>query len=118
MRAKLTYLRKGIGYAELKEVVEASPDRVKPPCNRFTRCGGCTLMHCAYPAQLEAKRAALAAVMKKNAGYTGEILPVVPSEPYFGYRNKVQLPFGEVNGEVAVGFYREGTRKIVPITKC
>ena len=111
VRAKLTYLRKGIG-------VEASPDRVKPPCNRFTRCGGCTLMHCAYPAQLEAKRAALAAVMKKNAGYTGEILSVVPSEPYFGYRNKVQLPFGEANGEVAVGFYREGTRKIVPITKC
>lgn len=118
VRAKLTYLRKGIGYAELKEVVEASPDRVTPPCNRFTRCGGCTLMHCAYPAQLEAKRAALAAVMKKNAGYTGEILPVVPSEPYFGYRNKVQLPFGEANGEVAVGFYREGTRKIVSVTKC
>ncbi|MGI6522642.1 MAG: hypothetical protein ACOX2Y_01995 [Christensenellales bacterium] len=35
-----------------------------------------------------------------------------------GYRNKVQLPFGIVNGRAVLGFFRAGTHKIVSITKC
>lgn len=119
VRAKITHLKKGknLGYADLKEIVEPSPDRVKPPCNRFTRCGGCTMMHLSYEKQLEYKKKNLKSILRKNGGYVGEVNDVVPSIP-FAYRNKAQLPFGTVNGKVAVGFYGAGTHKIVSSTKC
>ena len=119
VKAKITHLKKGknLGYAVLKEVVEASPYRVKPPCNRFGRCGGCTMMHLDYQKQLEYKKKSVQAVLRKNAGLTMEINDVVPSIPY-AYRNKAQLPFGMVNGKVAVGFYGTGTHKVVSSTKC
>ena len=119
IKAKITHLKKGknVGYATLKEIVTPSLDRVKTPCNRFGRCGGCTLMHLDYQKQLEHKKKNVQNVLRKNAGYVGEINDVVPSNP-FAYRNKAQLPFGMVNGKVAVGFYGTGTHKIVSSTKC
>ena len=119
VKAKITHLKKGknVGYATLKEIVEPSQYRVKPPCNRFTRCGGCTLMHLDYPKQLEYKKKNVQTILRKNAGYLGEINDVVPSNS-FAYRNKAQLPFGMVNGKVAVGFYGTGTHKVVSSTKC
>lgn len=119
VKAKITHLKKGknVGYATLKEIVEPSQYRVKPPCNRFTRCGGCTLMHLDYPKQLEYKKKNVQTILRKNAGYLGEINDVVPSNS-FAYRNKAQLPFGMVNGKVAVGFYGTGTHKVVSSKKC
>lgn len=119
VKAKITHLKKSknVGYATLKEIVKESPYRVKTQCNRFGRCGGCTLMHLEYKNQLEYKKKSLQAILRKNAGYVGEINDVVPSSP-FAYRNKAQLPFGVVNGKVAVGFYGAGTHKVVSSTKC
>ena len=119
VKAKITHLKKNknLGYATLKEIVVESKDRVKTPCNRFGRCGGCTMMHLDYQKQLEYKKKNLSAVLRKNSGYLGEINDVVASSPY-EYRNKAQLPFGMVNGKVAVGFYGTGTHKIVSSTKC
>lgn len=119
VKAKITHLKKNksLGYATLKEIVVASPDRVKTPCNRFGRCGGCTMMHLDYEKQLEYKKKNLSSILRKNAGYSGEINDVVASNPY-AYRNKAQLPFGMVKGKVAVGFYGTGTHKIVSSTKC
>lgn len=119
VKAKITHLKKGknLGYATLKEIVAPSNNRVQTPCNRFGRCGGCTLMHLDYSKQLEYKKKNLQTILRKNAGYVGEINDVVPSTP-FAYRNKAQLPFGMVNGKVAVGFYGSGTHKIVSSTKC
>ena len=42
---------------EIVELVQASADRVDPPCPHYTtdRCGGCQLQHLSYDAQLAAK---------------------------------------------------------------
>ncbi len=119
VKAKITHIKKGknIGYATLKEIVERSPKRITPPCNRFTRCGGCTMMHMEYGEQLQYKKKSLERILKKNAGLDFEVKDVVPSSQ-FQYRNKAQIPFGMVNGRVAVGFYAVGTHKIVSSTKC
>ena len=74
-------------------------------------------MHLSYEKQLEFKKKNVQTILRKNAGYVSEINDVVASTP-FAYRNKAQLPFGTVNGKVAVGFYGTGTHKIVSSTKC
>lgn len=117
VKAKVDKVKRNLVFATLKEIVEPSDRRVKPPCNRFARCGGCDVMHLDYRAGLEYKRVNIERILRKNAGFTGEVAPFVESEPY-GYRNKAQIPFGTVNGRLAVGFYKSGTHKIASCTKC
>lgn len=117
--AKINHVRKDkVAFADLKEVKEASPVRVKPPCNRFTRCGGCQLMHMEYPYQLEVKRNNLNRLLSKNADTDLTSPEVIACSEPLGYRNKIQLPFGEVQGRTALGFYRPNSHKVVSITKC
>ncbi|ASA25619.1 23S rRNA (uracil(1939)-C(5))-methyltransferase RlmD [Paenibacillus donghaensis] len=56
VRAKVLKVKKQYGYAKLLEVIEASSDRVTPPCEIYDRCGGCQLQHLSYTAQLAWKR--------------------------------------------------------------
>lgn len=119
VRAKVTHVRKdNVVFCELKEVIKPSADRVKPPCNRFGKCGGCDLMHVGYSKQLEIKRNNLVRLLKKNASVDIAVPEIVPCSTPYGYRNKIQLPFGTVEGRTALGFYRENTHRVVSITKC
>lgn len=118
VNARITYVKKNFANAVLENVIIPSPNRVKPPCNRFTRCGGCDMLHMSYDEQLKLKHNAVVNTFCRNTNGEYNIEPCVPSPLVLGYRNKVSLPFGIVDGRVALGFYREGTHKIVSITKC
>jgi|GEM_PF-453298 len=115
--ARIDHVKKDFAYATLLQVLEPSEFRVQVPCNRFTRCGGCDILALDYQKQLELKKRSLVNTFSKNYGQNVDIQDVVPS-PNLEYRNKLTIPFGMVNGKVAVGFYKEGTHKIVSITKC
>ena len=84
VRAKVTHVRKdNVVFTELKEVLTESPLRVKPPCNRFTRCGGCDLMHVDYERQLEIKKENIERLLQKNARLNVEVQDTEPcSTPY------------------------------------
>lgn len=110
--------RKRLVFARLIKVLSASPARVKPVCPAYGVCGGCDYMHAEYAEELKAKRRLLAAILKKNAGLETEIADVVASESPLGYRNKAQLVFGEKDGNIVLGFYRERTRSIKAIDDC
>lgn len=117
VRVKISYVKKSFAYAELKEVLFPSEKRVIPPCNRFTRCGGCDLMHISYPEQLEIKKKVFENTIRKSFKGNFTVNDIVYGNQY-GYRNKMVLPFGITNGKVSVGFYKEGTHRVVSITKC
>ncbi len=118
VRAKVTYVKKNLVFCELKEVLRPSKERVQYECNRFPRCGGCDLLHASYKEQLRIKKENVETLFRKNAGLDIQINDVVPSPKQLAYRNKIQLPFGVVNGKTAVGFFRENSHKIVSISKC
>ncbi|MGN7764790.1 23S rRNA (uracil(1939)-C(5))-methyltransferase RlmD [Paenibacillus sp. 22594] len=56
VRAKVLKTKKQYGYAKLLELVQASGDRIQPPCPIYDQCGGCQLQHMDYAAQLAWKR--------------------------------------------------------------
>lgn len=103
--------------AEIVSVIQESLDREVPPCRYFMQCGGCELQHIDYRAQIEFKQE-----MVKGALRSGklplEVIEKVPelirSEPFF-YRRRIHL---HIDTKGQVGFYRTGTRSIVPITEC
>ncbi|MEK4045166.1 23S rRNA (uracil(1939)-C(5))-methyltransferase RlmD [Paenibacillus sp. FSL H8-0048] len=56
VRARVLKTKKQYGYAKLLELVQASSDRIAPPCPIYDQCGGCQLQHMEYTAQLAWKR--------------------------------------------------------------
>lgn len=119
VRAKVVHVRRdNVVFCELKEVTMPSGSRVKPPCNRFGKCGGCDLMHVEYLKQLDLKRDNLICLLKKNASVITDVPEIIPCSTPYAYRNKIQLPFGTVEGRTALGFYRENSHRVVSITKC
>src|SRR5438552_2091518 len=48
--------RRDFARGRIVEILKPSPDRVEAPCVYYGRCGGCSLQHADYAAQLEFKR--------------------------------------------------------------
>lgn len=123
VKARVTEVKKRFGRAELLTVLEASADRVAPPCAVYSRCGGCQLQHLDYRAQLRWKRQlvvdALTRIGKLPVAGEGEgeaeaeagtspdaswdhsllrseiiVHPVIGMDEPWRYRNKAQVPIG------------------------
>ena len=104
--------------ARLAEVVEPSPDRVKPPCPLFARCGGCHYQHAPYEFQLARKVEILREQLRRvgKIEYSGEIETI--GGPPLGYRNRVQvhiLSSGRAGRRL--GYLARRSHKLVPLTE-
>lgn len=94
-------------------VLEPSPYRVEPRCKYFSECGGCELQHISYEHQIELKEQMVRSYFEE-AGVHIEFERLIPSMPY-GVRRKITLHKGD---DGATGFYRRGSKQIVPIDRC
>lgn len=102
----------------LEKVIEASPRRRPPMCRHAEACGGCSLMHVDSKGQVRMKEQILADALRKYAGYTGRILPLVKNPDALAYRNACKLPFGEKNGHLASGMFESGSNHFVALERC
>ncbi len=108
--------RKRWARAELVEVVEASPDRVVPPCPFVPDCGGCNLQHVAPEAQRRLKTRVVREQLARLGGV--EDAPVEPCRavgPDTGYRSHAQL---HAAADGRLGFHRAGSNDVVPVDRC
>jgi 23S rRNA (uracil1939-C5)-methyltransferase len=79
------------GRAELVELVEASPRRTVPVCPLYGRCGGCSLQHLSYEAQIAEKGRILQDAFVRIGGLPAPPeLTIIPSPPY-EYRNRMEF---------------------------
>lgn len=142
---KVTALRKKYGFGQLVRIVEASPERVEPQCAIYDECGGCQLQHLSYEGQLEVKRQQVIDSLERigkfavfgggaksvgvesgivgsgesEIGQAGVIVhPTIGMDDPWHYRNKAQLPFGQVDGQLVAGFYARGTHRIIDTDAC
>lgn len=115
---RLVHLKKSLGFGEMVDLLRESPQRKERSCPHALTCGGCQLQHMDYAAQLSWKRQQVVSAMERIGGLNVEVLPVLGMEKPYCYRNKAQLPLGEVQGELVMGFFRKGSHDIVDLESC
>ena len=112
--------RRKLQEADLKRVLEPSPERVTPGCEYFGRCGGCALQHLAHPAQVSFKQRVVAETLKRIGRVEPEEwLPAVVSQPWH-YRRRARLGVKYVAGKnrVLVGFRERAGPYITDMRHC
>jgi 23S rRNA (uracil1939-C5)-methyltransferase len=112
--ARLRSESKRYANAELDEVLEPSPSRVKPSCETWHRgCGGCNFMHVKPSMQPYLKTQIVADALARIAGLR-DVVPVARSLPEGDYRTTLRAT---VQHERA-GFRRARSHDSVTISEC
>lgn len=116
-RVQIAHYRRHKRYSECetRQVIQASAERLPPPCPHYDQCGGCQLQHLAPAPQLEYKQKALLNLLKRQQGLEPErLLPPVES-PAYGYRARLRLG---VDGAQRLSFREQGSDELVAIQQC
>ena len=73
----------------LDAIQTPSPDRIPVDCAVAGPCGGCSLRHLDYAAELRAKGESVTDAFRRIGGLDVPVLPPLPSPEIDRYRNKV-----------------------------
>lgn len=101
---------------ELVEVLEASPERVEPPCPHFGTCGGCALQHWAHGPYIAWKVDRLRATLARQHIET-EILAPFASPPRSRRRLALHARQGR-KGEARLGYKARKSWDLVDVEVC
>ena len=103
--------------SELVAIRRKAPGRREAPCPHYDRCGGCTLEHLEYEAQLEAKSRIVADALQRIGRIEIDLPEITPSPDEFRYRNRVSFTLRRTVSGVVAGFHAlEDPDTIVDIT--
>lgn len=105
--------------ADAVAVLQASVDRVEPPCPYAGpgRCGGCDFQHVALPAQRRLKAQLVEEQLRRVAKVERQVTvePVAGDVDGLRWRTRIQLA---VDGSGVVGFRRHRSHAIEPVDGC
>ena len=96
------------------EIIEKSPDRVEPICPAYKKCGGCTLQHMTYEAQMRFKEEKVKKTLSKFNLKDINCEPIIGMGIPYNYRNKAQYPCQDGK----IGFYSPRTHSLVENDYC
>ena len=119
VRARVTQAVSKYLRADAVEVLQASPDRVEPPCEyaRPGRCGGCDWQHVALPRQRRLKAELVAEQLRRTAGIEREVVvEEVPGAPDgLGWRTRVSFA---VSHDGRPGLHRHRSHDLELVERC
>lgn len=104
----------------LVEILQKSPERVTPECPNFGLCGGCSLQHIEFEAQVRNKQKVLLDNLKHIGKVNTEaVLPPLLGKP-FRYRHRARMSIRHVakKGGVLVGFHEKGSSFVADMQEC
>ena len=114
VRIELQGATKGVLRGRVVEVLSPSPHRTQAGCGVFGRCGGCTWLHFAYPAQLEWKARIVSDCLERIGKIRAEVQTIEDPALRLGYRTRATF---RGDGQ-RWGFYEAGTHDLVDIVSC
>ncbi|KAA3611332.1 MAG: 23S rRNA (uracil(1939)-C(5))-methyltransferase RlmD [Calditrichaeota bacterium] len=133
VNARITKRKKSYAEARIVSFNKKSDQRIDPQCKFFDSCGGCTWQNLIYKDQLAYKTQIVSDSVSRISGLKETtVKPIIPSESFFHYRNKMEFSFAEkkwltfeelenksISKDFALGLHVPGTfDKIVHIDKC
>ncbi|BCL75963.1 23S rRNA (uracil(1939)-C(5))-methyltransferase RlmD [Jeongeupia sp. HS-3] len=106
--------------AQALEIHNESFMRTTPKCPHFGVCGGCSIQHMEFGAQVAAKQR----ILEDNLARIGKVdfetsLPAIYGTAW-GYRHRARLSVRHVakKGGVLVGFHEKRSRYVADMTEC
>ena len=78
-KIKVAKVGKTCIYGELDSVLKPSKDRIDPDCKVFGECGGCSLRHMKYEAELREKTSWVRDHVQRIGGFDIEPFPAIGS---------------------------------------
>lgn len=104
--------KKGVRFARLIDLKEASPERIAPECVHYQQCNGCDYQHTSYERELEYKKQALARHLFK---FPEVNITVHGATRRLHYRNRIQLHYDK--RKKLLGLLDE-QQQILPVPNC
>ncbi|MDR1108661.1 MAG: methyltransferase [Spirochaetaceae bacterium] len=117
--------------AELLEILKPSPLRRPPFCPLYGSCGGCSLQHLSYEAQVAEKRRILREAFVRLGAFSSPPEPEIHPSPEKEYRNRVQFhriapspprrlsrPAPGAPGRLSLGFKARKSGELIPVPDC
>ncbi|MGL4345537.1 MAG: class I SAM-dependent RNA methyltransferase, partial [Cellulosilyticaceae bacterium] len=118
---RLQRKRKGKWEGRVMEVISNPEHFVKPECEYFGLCGGCSIQHMPYDLQLTHKHEQVMKLLTKAGVTDFEDKGVIASPSQWAYRNKMEFSFGDTckDGPLALGMHRKNsTFDIITVDGC
>lgn len=113
--AEILSEKKNFVKARVKHVLQASPERILPPCPYYDHCGGCQYQHVSYPAELKFKEEQVRELLSRQAGLDPKLVSSICfSKKDYGYRNSVTLHAQKT----MFGFVSKDNHSIIPVKNC
>jgi 23S rRNA (uracil1939-C5)-methyltransferase len=120
VKARVTKVQRRHAEALATDILVAGPQRVDAPCAHYPACGGCRFQDLAYEAQLAAKEQWVADSLQRLAGLASPPLePIVAAKSVFGYRNKMEYSFTQLEDGPTLGLHKAGRwDEVLEVEKC
>ena len=110
---KIIKLTKNYAVGRMMNLSRPSPERVTPFCPVFEQCGGCTLQHLSYDAQLAYKSRYVQQCFKRIGGIDIDVPHIEPCANTGDYRNKASFPVAGQTGQAQAGFFAPRSHELV-----
>lgn len=105
-------------YGKAERCITPSPNRQRPPCPVFRKCGGCSLLHMTYDEELRMKLGRVNDAIRRIGGLDFVVQHIVGMEAPAHYRNKAIYAVGMQDGVPVKGFYRASSHDVTPVDTC
>jgi 23S rRNA (uracil1939-C5)-methyltransferase len=119
LQVRLVRVKPQYAHGKIHEMLERSPQRVRPSCIVADKCGGCQWQHIDYESQLAAKHHLVVQDLERLGGFYNPVVhPVLAASP-LAYRNKATYPLGRsATGQVQAGYYQKGSHQLINLNQC
>ncbi|MBR5227341.1 MAG: 23S rRNA (uracil(1939)-C(5))-methyltransferase RlmD [Clostridia bacterium] len=118
-KVKILKVNSSFAFGKIEEFIQKSEFREETQCGSYKKCGGCEALHVEYTKTLDMKREmAINTIKKQGIAFDFSNSLIYGMGNPLHYRNKVQYPVRNINGEISIGMFSKRSHNLVEINDC